>query len=61
MLLANRLRVVHPNIISSRQSAVVLHRDIHDNILLAHVILTTFSINCSRGGYMLLNRYGKVL
>lgn len=42
--MANRLKAIPPKIISPLQGAFVLGRDIHDNILVAHEILNSFSI-----------------
>lgn len=51
-LLANRLWTVLPKIISPFQSAFISQRDIHDNLLIAHEILSTFSKKRTKVGYM---------
>lgn len=51
-LLANQLRTILPKIISPLQSAFVPQRDIHDNILIAHEILSMFFfLNRTKVGY----------
>lgn len=42
-ILINRLKIVLPKIISPLQDAFVQGRDIHDNILVAHELLSSFS------------------
>lgn len=56
-LLANRLRTVLPKIISPLQSAFATNKDIHDDIFIAHEILTTFSKNHAKGGYMAIKSW----
>lgn len=51
-LLANRLRVILPTIISSLQNNFVSNTDIHNNILVAHQIISTFAIKRKNKGYM---------
>lgn len=43
-LLANRLHLVLPKLISASHSAIVSGRDIHGNTLVAHEILSIFVI-----------------
>lgn len=50
-MLANRLRFILPKT-SSLQGAFASNRYIYDNILIAHEILSTFSRNRSKGGYI---------
>lgn len=51
-LLTNRLKKILPKLTSSSQSAFVPSRDIHDNILITHEILSTFSKNLPKGRYL---------
>lgn len=53
-LLTNRLREVLPEIISPLQSAFIQDRDIYDNILITHEILSTFIYKRKRFEYMAL-------
>lgn len=41
--LANRLKVILPKIISPLQGAFIPGSDIHDNIIVAHEVLHSFS------------------
>lgn len=54
ILLANRVLMVLPNVISSLQSAFPTNRDTHDSILSTYEILTTFSKKCNEKAYMAL-------
>lgn len=50
-ILTNRLKVILSKIISLLQGAFVPGRDIHDNILVAHEILNSFSKKKNKHGY----------
>lgn len=51
-LLTTRFRMILSKIISSLQTAFFPKRDIHDNILVVHEILSTFSVNSPKNEYM---------
>jgi hypothetical protein len=54
-ILANRLKVMLPKIISPLQSAFVPSRNIQDNTILAHELLHSFKHKRGKGGFMFLN------
>lgn len=56
-LLNNRLRTILPIIISPPQSEFILNGDIHNNILIAHEILTTSLKERTKGVYMPIKLY----
>lgn len=49
--------MVLPKIMYPLQSAFVANRDTYDNILITYDNLTTFSKNCSKGGYIAIKLY----
>jgi hypothetical protein len=53
-ILANRLKVHLPKIISPLQSAFVPNRNIQDNTILAHELLHFFKAKRGKGGFMFL-------
>jgi hypothetical protein len=53
-ILANRLKILLPKIISPLQSAFVPNRNIQDNTILAHELLNSFKNKKGRGGLMIL-------
>lgn len=56
--LANRHRLL-PKVVSPLQSTFAQNRNIHDNILIAHDILFSFSKHHSRDGYRAINSIWK--
>jgi hypothetical protein len=53
-ILANRLKIVLPKIISFLQSAFMPSRNIQDNSILAHELFHTFKNKKGKGGFMFL-------
>ena len=53
-ILANRLKLLLPMIISPFQSAFVPNKNIQDNTILAHELLHSFKNKRGRGGFMFL-------
>jgi hypothetical protein len=53
-ILANRLKLLLPKIISPLQSAFVPARNIQDNVILAHELLHSFKNKKGKGGFMFL-------
>lgn len=50
-ILANKLKLVLPKIISPLQSAFIRGRDIHDNTHVAHEVFNSFSRKKNKNGY----------
>lgn len=53
-ILANRLKILLPKIISPLQSAFVPNRNIQDNTILAHELIHSFKNKKGKGGFMFL-------
>jgi hypothetical protein len=53
-ILANRLKLLLPKIISPLQSAFVPNRSIQDNSIIAHELLHSFKLKRGKGGFMFL-------